>query len=229
MAIADPNASIPLLRLSGVGLSYPSPDGQPRLAVLDSISFAAADGDVVCVAGRSGSGKTSLLNIASGLLAPDRGRVSWEGNLIYRLSADERVDARRRLVGIVFQGGGLLDSLTALENVALPGVPAGVTETGERRAQELLDQVGIGARRHHYPQQLSGGEQQRVALARALFADPRLLIVDEPTANLDRGTADAVIHLLLSLADSRRAVLLASHDPHVIDASSLRIDLEASR
>lgn len=133
----------------------------------------------------------------------------------------------------MFQGAALIDSLTAAENVALPALPRGRRDSGRRRALALLADVGLGARGGHFPRQLSGGERQRTAIARALFNDPALLVVDEPTANLDRASADAAIDLLAELANDGKGLLIASHDEHLIRRASsvlwLEVEIETAR
>ncbi|MGH2467373.1 MAG: ABC transporter ATP-binding protein, partial [Candidatus Limnocylindrales bacterium] len=188
--------------------------------------LAVGQGDLVVVAGRSGSGKTTLLGIAAGLVEPSSGHVLWQGARVADLSADARARRRGSLIGIVFQNAALIETLTAAENVLVAAVPAGVRREDGRRARELLGEQGLGARRDHDPSRLSGGERQRVALARALFADPPLLIVDEPTANLDRVTADGLIETLVRLAAAGRGLLVASHDRHLIDRATGLIRLE---
>lgn len=213
------------LQLEGLSMSYPVRDSDRMLDVLNDVSFSVGSQETYCVAGRSGSGKTTLLTIAAGLLRPSSGRVSWLGDDISTLGAEAVARLRRERVGVVFQSGGLIGSLTAEENVALPGMVDARADP-RRRARELLGLVGLADRGRHFPSELSGGEQQRVALARALFRDPPVLLVDEPTANLDRATANSIIDVLTDIAASGKAVLVASHDPVLIDRATtvLRID-----
>jgi putative ABC transport system ATP-binding protein len=186
-------------------------------------------GEFVAIAGRSGSGKTTLLNIAAGLYPPDQGEIRWFGDPIAGLTAGARAQVRAKRMGIVFQLGGLLEQLTAVENVSLVDMPRHLGRDGRARAREMLAQVGLGDRQDHFPAQLSGGERQRVALARALYAEPDVLIVDEPTGNLDLGTGAAIAVLLASLKVGRRALLVASHDPDVLRRADRVLDLaEAS-
>ncbi len=218
----------PVLELRSIGMVYPR-DGMPGpLRVLDGVSAIVHRGELIVVAGRSGSGKTTLLNIAAGLLVPTAGSVAWGGTDITSLRARETATLRARHLGVVFQGAALIESLTAAENVALPALPRGRHESGRRRAGVLLADVGLGARDTHFPRQLSGGERRRVAVARALFNDPPLLLVDEPTANLDRVTADAVIDLLADLAVDGKGILVASHDEHLIRRAARVIRLEGT-
>jgi ABC-type lipoprotein export system ATPase subunit len=215
-----------VLELRGISMVYPR-DGTPApLRVLDDVSALVHRGELVVVAGRSGSGKTTLLNIAAALLAPTSGAVAWGEAELAALPSRDLAALRARHLGVVFQGAALIESLTAAENVALPALPKGRRESGKRRAEALLADVGLGARGSHFPRQLSGGERQRVAIARALFNDPALLLVDEPTANLDRANADAVIDLLAELAADGKGVLVASHDEHLIRRAADVIWLE---
>ncbi|HWP62492.1 MAG TPA: ABC transporter ATP-binding protein [Candidatus Binatia bacterium] len=205
-----------LLSLVAVTKVYPSRDGQTPIRVLEGVDLELRAGELVCVAGRSGAGKTTLLNIAAGLVMPTSGVVLWGDVELDALGDAERSRLRRERLGLVFQDAGLIDRLTAAENVALPGLPAGLGRDARRRARELLEIVGVSNRANHFPSQLSGGERQRVGIARALFRDPPALLVDEPTANVDRATADAIIDLLVSLRAAGKGLLVASHDPHLI-------------
>ncbi len=226
VALAEPVSDRPLLALRGVAMTYPGRDHGEPLRVFEAIDLTVARGELVVVAGRSGSGKTTLLHIAAGLLRPTAGDVHWNEVALDDLDDDRLVRIRGRAVGIVFQNAALIETLTAAENVALQSVPRGVRD-GRKRALELLAQQGLADRARHYPGHLSGGEQQRVALARALYADPPLLIVDEPTANLDRRTADALAEQLQQLADDGHGLLVASHDTHIISIATRVLDLEA--
>jgi len=205
---------VPEVTLSGVGMRFKGPAG--AIAVLDAMDLSLGRAEMVCVAGRSGSGKTTLLLIAEGLLAPSTGRVMWGETDAFAIDEARRTALRRDTFGIVFQSGGLIGSLTAAENVALPGLRRGGMETAHERARTLLTSVEIHDREDHLPAHLSGGEQQRVGIARALFRSPPVVVVDEPTANLDRRTADGVIALLRGLTSTGTSVLIASHDEAMI-------------
>lgn len=215
----------PLLGLSGIELDYDTPSGA-RLRVLDDVSLSVGTRELICAAGRSGSGKTGLLMVAAALLRPSAGVVCWPSGPIKGESPAELARSRGVNLGVVFQSGGLIESLTATENVALPGMPLKDRHDARQRADDLLARVGLADRSDHYPWQLSGGEQQRVALARALFRDPPLLIVDEPTANLDRATADVIIDLLVSLRDEGHGVLVAAHDQRLLERADRVLELE---
>lgn len=200
------------LRLADIGMTYQDAAGAP-LEVVRDLSFDVPAGRLVCLAGRSGSGKTTVLMIAAGLLQPTAGSVYWGDVSVGGLDDDELTRQRAPRLGLVFQNAALIPTLRAGENVALPGM----TDRPSRhavaeRVDHLLGIVGVAERGRHYPAQLSGGEQQRVALARALYRDPPLLVADEPTANLDRGTANEIIGLLAGLRDAGRALLVAAHD-----------------
>jgi putative ABC transport system ATP-binding protein len=209
----------PRLDLGSIEVTYPPRGGIPAVRALDGISLIVDRREMVVVAGRSGSGKSTLLRVAAGLLEPTSGSVCWSGVDVGDLDESERTRMRGREIGYAFQGGGLIDSLTALENVAVSAVVRRIPHARER-AEEALATVGLGDRRTHFPTELSGGEQQRVAIARALFGDPPLLLIDEPTANLDRDTADGIIDLCLDLSASGSAVLIASHDEVLIGDAS---------
>ncbi|MET0974691.1 MAG: ATP-binding cassette domain-containing protein [Leifsonia sp.] len=195
------------------------------LVIVSGCDLTVRPGRLHCVAGRSGSGKTSVLRVAAGLSTPSGGRVRWDGLDLGDLDDDAVTRLRRERVGFLDQAGSLLDGMSVLENVLVPAVPARrVRELGDR-AVELLAEVGIADRGSARVGELSGGERQRVALARALLLSPQLLIVDEPTASLDRAMADEVIALLMVQRDAGVAVLVASHDPHLIDAADARTHL----
>jgi putative ABC transport system ATP-binding protein len=193
-------------------LSKEYQSGDHRLAVLRDVSFTIPDGAFVAVVGPSGSGKTTLLGLLAGLDVPTPGSVLLDGDDLTKLSEDRRAQLRGAKVGFVFQSFQLIPTLTALENVQVPlelrgdsGAPA--------RARELLARVGLGDRAHHFPNQLSGGEQQRVAIARAFSNSPRLLFADEPTGNLDSETGARIVELLETLnRESGTTIVLVTHD-----------------
>src|SRR4051812_13762532 len=186
--------------------------GDHRIAVLRDVSFAIPDGAFVSIVGPSGSGKTTLLGLLAGLDVPTGGSVIMDSDDLGKLSEDRRAQLRGAKVGFVFQSFQLIPTLTALENVQVPlelrgddGAPA--------RARELLARVGLGDRAHHFPNQLSGGEQQRVAIARAFSNSPRLLFADEPTGNLDSETGAHIVELLETLnRESGTTIVLVTHD-----------------
>jgi putative ABC transport system ATP-binding protein len=185
--------------------------GRP-LTILDGITLDVAAGEICAITGPSGSGKSTLLGLIAGLDRPSAGSIAVAGVEITRLDEDALARFRRDTLGYVFQSYHLIPTLTAAENVAVPLEIAGAPDAAAR-ARGLLGDVGLGDRAHHYPVQLSGGEQQRVALARAVALDPELLLADEPTGNLDSATGAQIIELLLSWSRRRRSTLvLVTHD-----------------
>ena len=225
-AALTPATTMPLLSLGHISMSYPGRGSVPTVDVLEDVSLSVGPGEFVGLAGRSGSGKTTFIRIAAGLLRPTGGTVRWNGTDLAGCTDDELARLRGTQLGFVFQGGALIESLTAAENVALAGMASGVRHGDRDLAVRLLDRVGVGDRARNFPAQLSGGEQQRVALARALYGDPQLLLVDEPTANLDRASADGLIALLRIVAEAQRGLLVASHDPHLLASADRVIEIE---
>ena len=189
--------------------------GEVQVRALDGISFSIADGDMVCIMGKSGSGKSTLLRQLGLLDRPTSGEIILDGEVVTKLSDDARATLRLQHLGYVFQEYALLAELTAHENVYLPGMMLG--EKGvdfKKRAQDLLELVGLGKRIRHYPKELSGGEQQRVAIARALINNPRIIFADEPCANLDTISSKKVMETLVNLnKDVKVTVIFVSHDP----------------
>jgi ABC-type lipoprotein export system ATPase subunit len=210
-----------VIELVAVTVAHPGSGGS-TLTIVEDYDLELEAGRMHCLAGRSGSGKTSILRVAAGLVPPTRGEVVWSGENLSGLRDDRITALRRSLVGYLDQGGVLVSGLTAIENVLLPAVPDRRTRELAPRATELLERLGVGERASHRPEQLSGGERQRVALARALLLEPTVIMVDEPTASLDRASADGVIALLRSLTADGTAVLVAAHDQHLIDAADSR-------
>jgi putative ABC transport system ATP-binding protein len=188
------------------------PSGGQTLTVLRDVSFDIPERAFVAVVGPSGSGKTTLLALLAGLDVPTRGTVTLDGAELGALSEDARARLRGEKVGFVFQSFQLIPTLTAEENVRVPLELRGVADAAAR-ARELLARVGLADRTHHYPAQLSGGEQQRVALARAFVNAPKVLFADEPTGNLDQGTGARIIELIEQLnRESGTTVILVTHD-----------------
>lgn len=186
--------------------------GEDDLTILDGLELHVAPGETVAILGASGSGKTTLLSLLAGLDTPSSGHVSIEGIDFFALDENGRARLRGRSIGFVFQSFQLIGSLTALENVLLPLELAGASGSKEL-ARAALDAVGLSHRLKHYPTQLSGGEQQRVAIARAFAPQPKILLADEPTGNLDEDTGGAIIELLFRLnADRATTLLLVTHD-----------------
>jgi putative ABC transport system ATP-binding protein len=212
-----------MIELRGVSKTVPS--GNATLTILHPLDLTIADRQVVAVTGPSGSGKSTLLGLVAGLDSPSTGRILIGGTDITALGEDELARLRGRRIGFVFQFFHLLPSLTAFENVLVPMEIAGAADA-PRRARTLLEEVGLSERGHHYPSQLSGGEQQRIAIARALANNPPLLLADEPTGNLDSVTGHQIIELLLEVNRSRGTTLvLVTHDPDLAASAGLTIAL----
>jgi putative ABC transport system ATP-binding protein len=205
------------------------PSGDELITILDGVDLTVAAGECVALLGPSGSGKSTLLGLMAGLDRPTAGSVSVDGRDLSRLDEDELALLRRGTIGFVFQSFQLLGNLTARENVLLPLELTGVAAAG-RRVEELLDLVGLSERGHHYPAQLSGGEQQRVAVARAFGPRPPILLADEPTGNLDSETGARVLQLLLDMRQQAdTALVLVTHDEAVARRASRCVRLEAGR
>jgi putative ABC transport system ATP-binding protein len=196
--------------------------GDNKLAVLRDVSFSIPQGSFVAIVGPSGSGKTTLLGLLAGLDTPTRGQVLLDNADLTALSEDQRAKLRGEKVGFVFQSFQLIPTLTALENVQVPLELRGESGASDR-ARELLHRVGLGDRLHHFPMQLSGGEQQRVAIARAFSNAPRILFADEPTGNLDSDTGGRIVELLEALnRESNATIVLVTHD-HALASHAQRI------
>jgi putative ABC transport system ATP-binding protein len=204
------NLAQSIIRVSELGKQVTT--GASELTILSGVSFEVRAGEAVAIVGVSGSGKSTLLGLLAGLDTPSAGSVRIDGHDIGMLDEDGRAAVRGRMIGFVFQSFQLLPAMTALENVMLPLELAGADDA-QTAARVMLERVGLGDRVHHYPKQLSGGEQQRVAIARAFVGRPRLLFADEPTGNLDTATGAQVIDLLFELnRESGATLLLVTHD-----------------
>jgi putative ABC transport system ATP-binding protein len=214
---------VPRIELRGLTRRLPS--GGRMLTILDHVDLTIAPGEFVAVLGPSGSGKSTLLALMAGLDRPSEGEVLLDGEAIHTMSEDRLALLRRRRVGFVFQSFQLLGNLTARENILLPMELVNRGDASER-AERLLDTVGLADRGHHYPSQLSGGEQQRVALARAFASEPSILLADEPTGNLDSATGDKVLQVLRELQGEHGTTLvLVTHDPAVASLADRLIHL----
>lgn len=198
--------------LEAVGLSKTYPSANQQLQVLQDISFSIQPGETVSIVGPSGSGKTTLLGLCAGLDRASSGYVALNGIRLQDQSEDALAGIRNKYIGFVFQNFQLLPTLTALENVMVP-MELKKEKDIRSRALELLDQVGLASRTHHYPSQLSGGEQQRVSIARAFANQPKILFADEPTGNLDAETSEKVESLLFNLNKAAGTTLvMVTHD-----------------
>jgi putative ABC transport system ATP-binding protein len=216
-----------MLRCQSLGRTYRS--GGRDLAVLKDITFSLEPGGFLAILGPSGSGKTTLLGLLAGLDRPTTGTVHLDGQELGALNEDQRARLRGEKIGFVFQSFQLIPTLTAQENVQVP-----LELQGERgapdRARELLRRVGLAGREHHYPAQLSGGEQQRVALARGFSSRPKVLFADEPTGNLDAGTGATIIDLMVELNhDAGTTLVLVTHDIDLAARSHRTIRLADGR
>ncbi len=215
------------IAISNVNLSLGS--GAARVHILKDISLRVASGEAIGLIGPSGSGKSTLLMVMAGLERPDSGEVVVNGTPFNALDEDALARFRGRQVGIVFQSFHLIPTMTALENVAVPLELAGNPDAAARAAQELAS-VGLGDRLHHYPTQLSGGEQQRVALARALAPDPAILVADEPTGNLDETTGKQIVDLLFTKhAERGMTLVLVTHDTSLAQRCDRVVRLRSGR
>ncbi len=202
-----------------------------EIRVLDGLSLSIDEGDFVALMGPSGSGKTTLLNLIGGIDQATAGEVNVAGTDIGRLSGARLAKWRARNIGFIFQLYNLIPVLTALQNVELPLLLVRMS-AGERRrhATDALQLVGLGDRLHHYPRQLSGGQEQRVAIARALVSDPTVLLADEPTGDLDRRAADEILHLLVRLnSEFRKTIVMVTHDPHAAERAHRVLHLDKGK
>ena len=227
----SPYAEAPMTRplLRAERLTKTVVSGDAPLTILDEVTFDIAPGASVAIVGASGSGKTTLLGLLAGLDQPTDGEVWIDGQALSGLDEDARAAMRQRLLGFVFQSFQLLPALTALENVMLPLELAGTDDAGER-ARTWLSRVGLAKRVRHYPRQLSGGEQQRVAIARAFAGEPKLLMADEPTGNLDSANGQHVIELLFDVHARRGTTLvLVTHDASLAARADVQLTLRDGR
>jgi len=203
--------------------------GERSIPVLSDVSFAIEESSTCAIIGPSGSGKTTLIAICAGLERPSEGAVLFNGASLHNAGEEELARIRNQSIGFIFQNFQLLPSLTALENVMVPAEIRGENHA-RSRAGDLLKQVGLDGRLHHYPVQLSGGEQQRVAIARAFMNQPKILFADEPTGNLDAETAKEIIKLVFDLnATCGTTLLLVTHDRELTQQASRLIRLRAGR
>lgn len=203
--------------------------GTEKLTILHSLDLTIPPGQFVAVIGPSGSGKSTLLGLVAGLDAPTSGDILLDGRNITQMSEDELAELRGANVGFIFQSFHLIPSLTAYENILVPMEIMGIADA-HQRAQSLLDEVGLHDRGHHYPSQLSGGEQQRVAIARAFSNNPQILLADEPTGNLDSQNGSHIFALLLQLnRDRGTTLMLVTHDQQLAGLADRKIALRDGR
>ena len=218
-----------MIEVENLGKDVPMQGNGGVLTILHEISFAVTAGEAIAIVGASGSGKSTLLALLAGLDTPSRGRVCLDGEEISALDEDARAELRGRLLGFVFQSFQLLPALTALENAALP-LELMARRDSREQARSMLARVGLAGRLDHYPRQLSGGEQQRVALARAFAVQPKLLLADEPTGNLDAATGKDIIDLMFAMnREAGTTLVLVTHDETLAARCGRRLRLAAGR
>ncbi len=212
--------------ISAAAVSRVFGSGASAVTAVNGVDLAVNPGEFLVLTGRSGSGKTTLLNLLSGLDRPTSGSALFQGADLARLPERDLVELRRRKIGFVFQSFGLMPLLSAQENVELPLHIGGMAwRERRRRAQEVLESVGLGARARHRPYELSGGEQQRVSIARALVANPEVVFADEPTGELDTATARSIAETLGEIASRNTTVIVATHDLDLAAVGHRRLEM----
>jgi putative ABC transport system ATP-binding protein len=216
-----------ILNLQQVTKTYKS--GNRILTVLDSVSFSVESGSSLAIIGPSGSGKTTLLGLCAGLDRSTSGKVELQNTPLESLSEDELASVRNKYVGFIFQNFQLMPTLTAIENVMVPLELRGEKKV-RSRSMDLLEKVGLADRSHHYPAQLSGGEQQRVSIARAFSNQPHILFADEPTGNLDAETSEKIVNLIFDLnREAGTTLLLVTHDAELAGRTQRIINLKGGK
>jgi len=224
----SPAAQTDVIEVSQLWKTIENPPS--RVEILRDVTFSVARGQFLAIMGASGSGKSTLLGLLAGLDTVTSGAIRLDGTDITNLREDELARLRGRKIGFVFQSYQLVPTLTAEENILLPAELSGYGSQPRRRAKELLERVGLSNRAHHYPVQLSGGEQQRVALARAFITQPPILMADEPTGNLDSANGQHVLDLLIQLnREEKTTLLLVTHDRRLAEYADRIITLQDGR
>ena len=215
----------PIIQLKQLSKSYQ--EGNKRRLVLNELELSVAEGQMYVLLGRSGSGKSTMLNLLSGIDQPDTGQVIIDGTDISKMNEKDRTKYRRDNIGFVFQSFNLISTLTVFENVVLPlSLKGDNPAESKQKAQFFLDQVGLGDRGGSYPDRLSGGEQQRVAIARALAHEPKFILADEPTGNLDYKTGSLVLNMLSDLVrENSRTMIIATHDREMAQIADQVLEL----
>jgi len=216
----------PVIELKGVSKSYYR--GSERLDVLTNLDLTAPEGTFEALMGPSGSGKSTLLNLIAGLDSPTSGTIRIAGSDLVAMSEAERAKWRSNTIGFIFQTYNLMPVLTALENVELPLLLTKLPSAErKKRAQTALRVVGLEDRSGHYPRQLSGGQEQRVAIARAIVTDPKIIVADEPTGDLDRKSADEILELLVRLnTEFKKSIFMVTHDPAAAERATIQRRLD---
>jgi putative ABC transport system ATP-binding protein len=219
---------MPLVQTVGISKHYPS--GKTIIRAVSNVSLSIERGEFIAIRGRSGSGKSTLMNLLGLLERPDCGEYALDGREVVKLNEDFRASIRSQDIGFIFQIPALLPRASALENVELPLVYTGTRRRDRRRrAERALDRVGLADRSHHWPNQLSGGEQQRVVIARAMVNDPALILADEPTGALDSRTSDEILSLFEDLHRDGRTIVVVTHAADVADRAQRRVTLHDGR
>lgn len=218
----------PILTATNVFKSYATENGHTKLQVLKDVNLTVQSGSITSIIGSSGSGKSTLLHILGGLDKPDSGSVIWDNTNIFTLNKNELANFRNKYIGFVFQFHHLLPEFTSLENVSMPALIAGTKfDQAAERAQYLMERLGVVDRASHRPAQLSGGEQQRVAIARALMNNPKVILADEPTGNLDEKNTDTILEMLTELRDEFEVtILLITHEKKVSEFSDITLEIK---
>jgi putative ABC transport system ATP-binding protein len=212
-----------MIELDGVTKIYGN--GSVKVRALGPVDLVIEEGDLVAIMGPSGSGKSTMMNILGCLDVPSDGRYTLDGIDVSKLRDNKLASIRNTRIGFVFQSFNLIPRTSALRNVELPLVYAGVRADRRKRAMAALDRVGLSERSHHMPNELSGGQQQRVAVARALVTDPAIILADEPTGNLDSTSTVEIMRLLVELNDAGRTVILITHEPEVAEFAKRVVEL----
>ena len=203
--------------------------GEEDLTILDNISLTIPDGEFVSITGASGSGKSTMLGLVAGLDAPTAGSILIDGEDITKMSEDNLADVRSHKIGFIFQSFHLIPSLTAFENILIPMEILGIKDA-KPRAEQLLSDVELTSRGHHYPSELSGGEQQRIAIARAFANQPKILLADEPTGNLDSKNGSHIFDLMTAMHTKNNVTLvLVTHDNHLAEMAQRQVILKDGR
>ncbi len=219
---------MPLVQTAGISKHYPS--GKTIIRAVSDVSLSIEQGEFIAIRGRSGSGKSTLMSLLGLLERPDCGKYALDGREVAKLNEDTRASIRSQDIGFIFQMPALLPRASALENVELPLVYTGTRrQERRRRAEQALARVGLADRSHHWPNQLSGGEQQRVVIARAMVNDPALILADEPTGALDSRTSDEILSLFEDLHRDGRTIVVVTHAAEVADRAQRRITLHDGR
>jgi putative ABC transport system ATP-binding protein len=212
-----------MIELDGVTKIYGN--GSVKVRALGPVDLVIEEGDLVAIMGPSGSGKSTMMNILGCLDVPSEGRYTLDGIDVSKLRDNKLASIRNTRIGFVFQSFNLIPRTSALRNVELPLVYAGVRANRRKRAMAALDRVGLSERSHHMPNELSGGQQQRVAVARALVTDPAIILADEPTGNLDSTSTVEIMRLLVELNEAGRTVILITHEPEVAEFAKRVVEL----